>query len=81
LTLSVNELAKLNPRQRFSLNKNLFALSVIGGILIRAVITGADVTAENKGAEFSFINGGKMRDIHFPHHRHQNTQARQGLLL
>jgi len=57
------------------LNKNLSALSVIGGILIRAVIIGANVTAENKGAEISFINGAKIRDSHFPHHRHQNAQA------
>ena len=63
------------------MNQNLFALSVIGGILIRAVIIGANVTAENIGAEISFINGAKMRDVHFPHHRHQTAQARQGLLL
>ena len=63
------------------MNKNLFALSVIGGILISPVIIGANVTAENKGAVISFINGAKMRDIHFPYHRHQNAQARQGLLL
>ena len=50
------------------MNKNLFALSVIGGILISPVIIGANVTAENKGAVISFTNGAKMRGIHFPHH-------------
>jgi len=55
------------------LNKNWFALSVIGGLLTSAVIIGANVTAQNKGAEIILINGGKMRDIHFPHHRHQNA--------
>ena len=55
------------------MNKNFFALSVIGGILISAVVIGADIAAENKGAEIILINGGKMRDIHFPHHQHQNA--------
>jgi len=55
------------------LKKKSAALLVIGGILISAVIVGANVTAENKGAEIILINGGKMRDIHFPHHRHQNA--------
>jgi len=55
------------------LNKSVFTLSVIGGILISTVIMGAGVLAENKGAEIIFLNGGKMRDVHFPHHRHQNA--------
>jgi hypothetical protein len=55
------------------LSKNLFALSVIGGILVSAVIIGTGASAENKGAEIILINGGKVRDIHFPHHRHQNA--------
>lgn len=48
-------------------------LLVIGGLLIWAAIIGAKVTIENKGLEIILINGGKMRDVHFPHHRHQNT--------
>ena len=59
--------------RRSSLNKSLFAQCLIGGILIITVIIGANVIAENKGAEIILIHGGKMRDIHFPHHRHQNA--------
>ena len=55
------------------MNKNLFAQWAIGGILISTVIFGAIVIAENNGADIIFINGGKMRDIHFPHHRHQKA--------
>ena len=55
------------------MNKSLFTLSLIGGILICTVIIGDNVIAENKGAEIIIIHGGKMRDIHFPHHRHQNA--------
>lgn len=55
------------------MNKSLFARSLISGILISTVIIGANVIAENKGAEIILIHGGKMRDIHFPHHRHQNA--------
>ena len=51
----------------------LFAPAMIGGVLIWAVIMGADFATENKCAEIILINGGKMRDIHFPHHRHQNV--------
>jgi hypothetical protein len=50
-----------------------FAPAMIGGVLMCAVIMGADFASENKGAEIILINGGKMRDIHFPHHRHQNV--------
>ena len=49
------------------------ALFAISGILICATILGANVTAENQGAEIILIDGGKMRDVHFPHRRHQNT--------
>jgi len=55
------------------LNKNLLALSVIGAILVSAAVIGAGISAENKGAEIILINGGKARDMHFPHHRHQNV--------
>ena len=55
------------------MTKDFFAVWVIGGILISAVIIGANVVAENNGAEIILINGGKMRDINFPHHRHQNA--------
>jgi len=55
------------------LNKSLFARPLIGGILISTVIIGANVIAENKGAEIILIHGGKMRDIHFPHYRHQKA--------
>jgi len=49
------------------------ALLVMGGILISAGIIGAIGHVTNKGAEIILINGGKMRDVHFPHHRHQNA--------
>ena len=42
--------------------------------------TGDKVEVEIIDGE-TFINGAKIRDSHFPHHRHQNAQARHGLLL
>ena len=51
----------------------LVPLLIIGGILIGAAIIFANVTTENKGAAIILIDGGKMRDVHFPHRRHQNT--------
>ena len=55
------------------MNISLVVSLVISGLLVCAVIMGADVASENKGAEIILINGGKMRDVHFPHHRHQNV--------
>ena len=51
---------------------SVFSL-VISGFLVCAAVIGAENTTENNGAEIILINGGKMRDVHFPHHRHQNV--------
>ena len=42
-------------------------------ILVYAGLAGSDTDIENKGAEIILISGGKARDVHFPHHRHQNV--------
>ena len=45
---------------------------MLGGILLYATIAGSGTHVENKGAEIILLAGGKkMRNVHFPHHRHQ----------
>jgi hypothetical protein len=46
---------------------------LIGALLINAAIMGDNIPAEEPGAEVILINGAKMRDVHFPHHGHQNA--------
>lgn len=55
------------------MKKIIFTLAAIGGVMIGAAMIGAKDRAINKGAEIILINGGKARDIHFPHRRHQDS--------
>jgi hypothetical protein len=51
----------------------LVLLLIFGGILFFTGIAGSGGDVENKGAEIILLCGGKMRDVHFPHHRHQDV--------
>ena len=42
-------------------------------VLLYFGIAGSIANVENKGAEIILLAGGKMRNVHFPHHRHQNA--------
>ena len=53
--------------------KKLIFLLIISGILLYTAISGSGDNAENKGAEIILLSGGKMRDVHFPHTRHQDA--------
>ena len=55
------------------MNAKLIALLLVGGLLLGAGIIKITPAAENRGAETILINGGKARDVHFPHHRHQKA--------
>jgi len=46
-------------------------LLLIGGLLLGAGFIGITFATENKGEEIILIDGGKARDVHFPHHSHQ----------
>ena len=49
-------------------------LAIFSGIIFYAAVAGSGDDVENKGAETILLSGGeKMRDVHFPHHRHQNA--------
>jgi hypothetical protein len=53
--------------------EKLILLLMFGGILFYTGIAGSGTDVENKGAEIILLPGGKMRDIHFPHRRHQDA--------
>jgi hypothetical protein len=53
--------------------EKILPLLLIGALLLRLGFVGISLATENKGAEIILINGGKARDIHFPHHRHQTA--------
>ncbi len=53
--------------------KKLIFLLILSGILLYTAISGSGDIAENKGAEIILLSGGKMRDVHFPHTRHQDA--------
>jgi hypothetical protein len=54
--------------------EKLFLLLVFGGILLyTSIVMGNGPETENKGSEIILLDGGKMRNVHFPHHRHQNA--------
>ena len=48
-------------------------LLLIGALIVSAGFIGITLATENKGAQIILIKGGKARDIHFPHHRHQTA--------
>ena len=51
----------------------LILVLMFDGILFYFGIAGSGADNENKGAEIILIFDGKMRDVHFPHHRHQDA--------
>ena len=55
------------------MKKKLIFPVMLGGILLYTTIAGSGANVENKGAEIILLPGGKMRNVHFPHHRHQNA--------
>ena len=55
------------------MKEKLVILLMFGGILFYTGIAGSGDDVENKGAEIILLSGGKMRDVHFPHHRHQDV--------
>ena len=49
-------------------------LFIFSGIIFYAAVAGSGDDIEDKGAETILLSGGeKMRDVHFPHHRHQDA--------
>jgi Cytochrome c7 and related cytochrome c len=48
-------------------------LLMFAAILFHTPIAGSGDGVENRGAKTILIFGGKMRDVHFPHQRHQDT--------
>ena len=54
--------------------KKWVLLLMFGGILFYTGIAGSGGDVENTGVEIILLSGGeKARDIHFPHHRHQDV--------
>jgi len=57
----------------YTVKEKWVLLLMFGGILFYTGIARSVADIENKGAEIILISGGKARDVHFPHHRHQNV--------
>ena len=57
----------------YPIKEKLVLLLMFAGILFCTGIAGSGEDVENKGAEIILLSGGKMRDVHFPHHRHQDV--------
>lgn len=57
----------------YPIKEKLVLLLMFAGILFYTGIAGSGEDVENKGAEIILLSGGKMRDVHFPHHRHQDV--------
>ena len=55
------------------MKKKLIFPLILGGILLYTAIAGSGDNIENIGPEIILLSGGKMRDVHFPHHRHQDA--------
>ncbi len=55
------------------MKEKIIPLLLIGGLLLGAGFIGLSFATENRGAEIILINGGKARDVHFPHHKHQEA--------
>ena len=55
------------------MNTKILPLLLIVAILLGAGFIGITAAVENKGAKVILINGGKARDVHFPHLRHQTA--------
>ena len=52
----------------------LVVLLMLSGILFYAGVSGSGDDVENREAEIILLSGGeKARDVHFPHHRHQDA--------
>ena len=58
---------------RQSIKNRLTTLLAIAGTLICIAAVAIGAAIEDRGAEIILIDGGKSRDVHFPHHKHQNA--------
>ena len=64
---------KCEKVEKNAVNAKMVPLLLIGGLLFGAGLIGISFAIENRGAEIILINGGKARDVHFPHLRHQKA--------
>ncbi len=62
------------------MNLKLACLVLMVGLALSAGVYGITFAAENRDAEIILIDGGKARDVHFPHHSHQKALGDCGII-